>query len=125
MLAHCRVAVSRYPGIKLVWFVAMLGLVIVSMPRWEVHQHADIEAHHAFEPSSHDHLSGSLDTDASPDVGEAVFSHCHAVPSIAVAIFPSNLPSLEPVLLTSVISPEPETAFATNAGPPPQRPPIV
>jgi len=103
----------------------MLALVLAGVPRWEVHQHAAVEDHHAFEPFSHEHLSDSLAADSNPDVGGVPMTHCHAAPSIAVAIFPSDLPPLVLAPLNSDVFPEPETILATNAGPPPQRPPIV
>jgi hypothetical protein len=125
MLAYCRGAISRHPGINAVWLVTMLALVLAGVPRWEVHRHAAIEDHHAFEPFSHEHLSDSPAADLNPEVGGAPFTHCHAAPSIAVALFPSDWPSLMAAALNSDIFPEPEAIRATNAGPPPQRPPIV
>jgi len=108
-----------------VWFFAIFALVLAGVPRWEVHQHAAVEDHHAFEPFSHEHHHAAPEADSNPDVGGAPFTHCHAAPSIAVALFPSDLPPLVPAPLNSDVFPEPATILATDTGPPPQRPPIV
>lgn len=126
ILAYCRGSITHYRAINAMWVLTMLGLIFAGVPRWEVHQHAEADDHHAFEPFSHAHHSDSRESDATRDVDDGMTpTHCHAASSIAVAIFQIGLPALDPTPSRSDIFPEPETVLAANAGPPPQRPPIV
>lgn len=123
LLAQCRYALPRHRGIRAFWVLTVLGLLIASAPRWELHQH---------EISDHDHAHVGLANDNHHDVivysdtdGDVVATHFHSSPALSVALIEAVMPSLDRVSSSAHAFASPESTPVASCWPPPHRPPIA
>lgn len=122
-LAQCRHTMSRHRGIRALWLLTILGLLIASVPRWEMHQHALVDHDNAHTGLARDHHHDVTDyTDT--DDGIAV-THFHSVPSFSIALTEVGIPSLERVASRDDAFASPDSNPVASCWPPPHRPPIV
>lgn len=127
LLAHCRLALSRHRGFRVLWVLTVLGLLLGGMPRWEMHQHeiADHDHGHHHLASADDAAEVLVQIDDIDDKTDAVLTHLHAMPSLSIALIDASLP-----VLRALIHPAPAVATVVLTAPaerwpPPYRPPIA
>ena len=127
ILAACpNLAWIRRSPTRLLWVVALLGLVLGSIPRWEMHQHVP-ESHRL--AHGHDHPSPHHDDiDDLPSgvpAADATGTHGHEMPTISVVLFESE--SSQPHLFRppAIDLSASESSAPSRCWPPPYRPPIA
>lgn len=114
---------ARHRGLRVLWALTVMGLLLVTAPRWELHQHALIERDHAHVESAHDRHHDVIDY-ADTDDSVAV-THFHSTPSFSIALIEVDLPSLERVSSKADAFASAESNPVASCWPPPHRPPIA
>jgi hypothetical protein len=123
LFAQCRYMLARSRGFRALWVLTMLGLMVASVPRWELHQHVVVSIDHGVAAQEHDHRHGGIAyTDAD---GGVLLTHLHSAPAFSVAFIQSVLPSLERQASSADEVVPRGLAELANCWPPPHRPPIV
>lgn len=123
VLSCCRYMLARHRGLRVLWALTVLGLLLATAPRWEVHQHALIDHHHAHVDVAHDHHHDVIDNTDADDNG--AITHFHSTPSFSIALIEACLPSLERVFSKADAFTSPEANPQASCWPPPHRPPIA
>jgi hypothetical protein len=123
LLTRCRYMLSRHRGLRVLWALTVLGLLVATVPRWELHQHVVVDHDHDHVGLPHDHhhdLMSYSDTE-----GGAAVTHLHSAPAFSIALIQAVMPSLDRLSSSADAFASPESTPVASCWPPPHRPPIA